>query len=80
MRISAPVAQWIERRRPKAGVGSSNLSGGANITLCKPKSQTFYFTLVSSSSELPASYLLFWPFHQEKPLLYSLPPVCEEHY
>ena len=29
----APVAQWIERRRPKAGVGSSNLSGGAIIML-----------------------------------------------
>lgn len=32
MRTSAPVAQWIERRRPKAGVGSSNLSGGAILT------------------------------------------------
>ena len=25
----APVAQWIERSRPKAGVGGSNPSGGA---------------------------------------------------
>ena len=25
----APVAQWIERGRPKAGVGGSNPSGGA---------------------------------------------------
>src|SRR5829696_6238482 len=28
----APVAQWIERSRPKAGVGGSNPSGGAKAT------------------------------------------------
>ena len=27
----ARVAQWIERRRPKAGVGGSNPSGGARV-------------------------------------------------
>ena len=29
----APVAQWIERGRPKAGVGGSNPSGGARSKL-----------------------------------------------
>ena len=28
--VRAPVAQWIERSRPKAGVGGSNPSGGAS--------------------------------------------------
>ena len=32
-RGAAPVAQWIERRRPKAGVGGSNPSGGAIAAL-----------------------------------------------
>jgi hypothetical protein len=30
MQVRAPVAQWIERSRPKAGVGGSNPSGGAS--------------------------------------------------
>jgi hypothetical protein len=30
--VRAPVAQWIERGRPKAGVGGSNPSGGATPT------------------------------------------------
>jgi hypothetical protein len=30
MHVRAPVAQWIERSRPKAGVGGSNPSGGAS--------------------------------------------------
>lgn len=29
MQVRAPVAQWIERSRPKAGVGGSSPSGGA---------------------------------------------------
>ena len=29
--VFVPVAQWIERLRPKEGVGSSNLSGDANL-------------------------------------------------
>ncbi len=32
MEWRAPVAQWIERSRPKAGVGGSNPSGGATAT------------------------------------------------
>src|SRR5215212_1858240 len=32
MAARAPVAQWIERGRPKAGVGGSNPSGGATPT------------------------------------------------
>lgn len=34
MRAShASVAQWIERLRPKEGVGSSNLSGGTIVLM-----------------------------------------------
>ena len=33
MPVRAPVAQWIERSRPKAGVGGSNPSGGARSKL-----------------------------------------------
>src|SRR5918993_3599608 len=33
IRGHAPVAQWIERSRPKAGVGGSNPSGGARSIL-----------------------------------------------
>ena len=34
----APVAQWIERSRPKAGVGGSNPSGGASTPTLVAKS------------------------------------------
>ena len=33
----APVAQWIERSRPKAGVGGSNPSGGATSAQSSPR-------------------------------------------
>ena len=31
LKAAGLVAQWIERLRPKEGVGSSNLSGAATI-------------------------------------------------